>query len=539
MRRVGIWIRVSTEEQAQGDSPQHHKARAEMYCASRNWKVVEVYDLAGVSGRSVSEHPETRRMMDDIKRGHIQALVFSKLARLTRNAKELMEFSDFFQENRADLVSLSESIDTSSPAGRLFYNLVASMAQWEREEITDRIKSSVLVRAKLGKPLSGKAPYGYMWKDKKLVVHPEEAPIRRLAYELFDEHKRMKTVARVLNERGYRTRNNKKWSDMALRFQIKDPTAKGIHRRNYTTNGGKGKPWVQKPESEHIFNEVEAIVPPELWERCNAVLDDRFIKRERPAKKPAHLFSGFAVCRCGGKMYVPSNTPKYTCQKCRNKIACTDLEEIFLEEVKGYLVNPANVQAYLDKSGSAVREREVLLDQRRKESIRLQSDTDRMLRLYLDGSVSAEDFKRFNDPITEQRQQLDEELPRLEAEIDILKIDSLSGEQLVAEALDLHARWPSMGEAEKRQIVELMVREVKIGVGELEFHLVHLPSFKDSANWQNTYLHAHTAARSSRAVAALTSPRSDARHQGGSGWHRRARLRALRHPPPSDQCLPE
>ena len=218
--------------------------------------MIEVYDLAGVSGRSVADHPETQRMMDDVKRGHIQALVFSKLARLTRNAKELMEFSDFFQQHRADLVSLSESIGTSSPAGRLFYNLVASMAQWEREEITERIKSSVLVRAKMGKPLSGKAPYGYMWKDKKLVPNPEEAPIRRLSYELFDEHRRMKTVARILNERGYRTRNGKKWSDMALRFQIKDSTAKGIHRRNYTSNTGKGKPWALKPESEHIFNEV-------------------------------------------------------------------------------------------------------------------------------------------------------------------------------------------------------------------------------------------------------------------------------------------
>ncbi|MBK8092199.1 MAG: recombinase family protein [Verrucomicrobiaceae bacterium] len=427
-KRVGIWIRVSSEEQAQGDSPAHHRARAEMYCTSRAWKVVEVYDLAGVSGKSVVDHPEAQRMMADVKRGHIQALVFSKLARLTRNAKELMDFSEFFQQNHADLVSLSESIDTSSPAGRLFYNLVASMAQWEREEITDRIKSSVLVRAKLGKPLSGKAPYGYMWKDKKLVVNPDEAPIRRLSYELFDKHQRMKTVARILNERGYRTRLGKQWSDMAVRFQIKDPTAKGIHRRNYTRNLGKGKTWGLKPEGEHIFNEVEAIVSPELWERCNAVLDDRYMKRERPAKKPAHLFSGFVVCHCGNKMYVPMKTPKYTCQKCRNKIACADLEEIFLEEVKSYLVNPANVQGYLSKSGEVLGEKETLIAQRQRESAKLKSDTDRMLRLYLDGSVTSEDFKRFNDPLVEQRQQLDDELVRLQAEIDVLKIDSLSGE---------------------------------------------------------------------------------------------------------------
>lgn len=63
-----------------------------------------------------------------------------------------------------------------------------------------------------------------------------------LSYEPFSEHQRMKTVARILNERGCRTRNNKKWSDMAIRFQIKDPMAKGIHRRNCTKNGGWEKP---------------------------------------------------------------------------------------------------------------------------------------------------------------------------------------------------------------------------------------------------------------------------------------------------------
>lgn len=504
-KRIGIWIRVSTEEQAEGDSPEHHRVRAEMYAKSRGWKVMEIYDLAGVSGKSVAAHSEAQRMMADVKRGHIQGLIFSKLARLTRNAKELMEFSDFFQVHQADLVSLGESIDTSSPSGRLFFHLLGCMNQWEREEITDRIKSSVIVRAKMGKPLSGKAPYGYMWKDKKLAVHPEESPVRRLIYELFDEHKRIKTVARLLNNRGYRTRNNKNWSDTAVRFQLRDPTPKGIHRRNYSTNIG-GKKLVNKPESEHIFNEVEAIVTGELWERCNAHLDARYMKRERrPAKMPAHIFSGFVSCHCGAKMYVPMRTPKYTCQKCRNSIGCQDLEEIFMEEVKGYLVKPENVQAYLSKAGDALTEKQTLLDKRRKETDKLAQDTERMLRLYLDGNIGAEDFKKFNQPLSDQRGQMDEELVRLQSEIDVLKIDNLSSEQMVTEALDLHARWPEMSLEEKRRVAELMVRTIVVGDGEIEFNLVQLPSYQEITNWQNTYPHANTAARSSRGNAAFVT----------------------------------
>ena len=69
-KEVGVWIRVSTEDQARGESPEHHKERAYAYAKAKGWKVKETYNLAGVSGKSVMEHPEAQRMLHDIQQGN-------------------------------------------------------------------------------------------------------------------------------------------------------------------------------------------------------------------------------------------------------------------------------------------------------------------------------------------------------------------------------------------------------------------------------------------------------------------------------------
>ncbi len=163
-----------------------------------------------------------------------------------------------------------------------------------------------------------------------LVLDELEAPVRKLMYELFFRHQRKKTVARLLNESGYHTRNSALFSDSTVERILRDTSAKGVFQSS------------QNGKTKEI--QIEPIVSKELWEQVNSILN----QETKPLKKTVHLFAGLVFCGCGGRMSVPSNSPKYICQNCRHKIGTDDLEEIFREHLKGFPVSETEPETLFD-----------------------------------------------------------------------------------------------------------------------------------------------------------------------------------------------
>jgi site-specific DNA recombinase len=475
---VGIWIRVSTDDQAKGESPEHHEKRARAYAEIQGWIVTKVYHLEGVSGKAVSTHPEAERMLKDIETGTIKALIFSKLARLARNTVELLTFAERFKSAGADLVSLQESIDTSTPAGRLFFTMIAAMAQWEREEIVDRVKASIRIRAQLGKTLGGAAPFGYQWKDKKLIIDPTEGPIRQRMYELYAEHKRNKTVARLLNDAGYRTRNGSKFSDTTVLRLIQDTTAKGIYRANHTYRDGKGKLHL-KPEAEWILTKVDRLISDDLWETCNSLITSRTHGNQKRARKTVHLFAGLIYCSCGQKMYVFSRSPKYICRKCKRKIPMEDMEAIFREQLEDYFVSPEKIQKHLEVSNEELQSKKQHLDNHIRELETVRAEMQKTYKLYQADQITVEGFGPIYKPLEVREKQLSHELAKLQGAYDSLKISRISADEVIKEATTLHKIWPRLGPEEKRRIVESVTERIVLGDKEIDISLSYLPSSEE------------------------------------------------------------
>lgn len=477
---MGIWLRVSTEMQVQGDSPERHEERARAYCLAQGWQVAEVYRLDAVSGKSVMGHSMTLKMLRDVRAGRIQALVFSKLARLARNTRELLEIADDFQKQGADLVSLEECIDTSTPVGRVFFTMIAAMAQWEREEISARIAASVPGRARMGRSTGGMPVYGYHWVEGKLVPHPEEAAVRRLMFDLYLEHRRYLRVANILNERGYRTRQGNQWTTETIKLLLKDPTAKGERRANFTRRTALSTKEFKDP-SEWVIVPVEPIVSDDVWNECSRIINETKYTHAphlRKGRTPKYLFSGLVFCGgCGNhvKMYPQTGTPHYRCFKCSNRIPKDDLEALFVEQVSDFLLDKEKISEYLQDASFRAGEKRGLIESQEKERDRTRRRIEALVDLYQQGAVGLDEFKRQCRPLEDKLGQIEEEVLRLDEEADALEAELPNTTDLAREGTKLVSQWGKLPEARRREVVEQVLLRVTVDRSEVEFELRHMP----------------------------------------------------------------
>jgi DNA invertase Pin-like site-specific DNA recombinase len=138
MTRVALYLRVSTAEQ---DVAMQRTELTE-FCEKRGWTIVGVYQDIGVSGKKDSR-PELNRLMADAHKRRFDCVAVWKFDRFARSVSHLLRALETFQSLKVDFVSFSESIDTSTPYGKLVFSVLAAVAELERCLIAERVKAGM------------------------------------------------------------------------------------------------------------------------------------------------------------------------------------------------------------------------------------------------------------------------------------------------------------------------------------------------------------------------------------------------------------
>lgn len=150
--RVLAYARVSTQEQAEhGYGLEAQETAIRETCQRRGFELVELVRDEGESGKTL-ERPGLRRMLERLAAGEAEGLVVAKLDRLSRSVVDFGLLLEWCAEAEVTLVALDLGVDTSTPGGRLVANVLASVAEWERDTIAGRTRDGLAAVRAQGKP---------------------------------------------------------------------------------------------------------------------------------------------------------------------------------------------------------------------------------------------------------------------------------------------------------------------------------------------------------------------------------------------------
>jgi site-specific DNA recombinase len=211
MKAVG-YVRVSTDKQAErGISLDAQGEKIRAMALVQGVELSEIIVESGESAKSLNR-PGMAKLLAMVDASKVKAVIVAKLDRLTRSVKDLCELLERFERRGVALVSVAESLDTGSAAGRLVLNIMAAVSQWEREAIGERTRDALRHKRSRGERV-GNIAFGFRLAQDAEHLEPEPteqaalAEIRRLRHE----GATLRGIAAALNHKTLRTRRGTPW----------------------------------------------------------------------------------------------------------------------------------------------------------------------------------------------------------------------------------------------------------------------------------------------------------------------------------------
>ena len=476
---TGIYVRVSTEEQAQeGYSIRAQEQKLKDFVGIKDWSIYKIYMDEGISGKNLVDRPAIQEMIADIQKGHVKNVLVFKIDRLTRSTADLIYLIDLFNDNNCAFNSLTESIDTQTASGRMFLKIIGIFAEFERENIIERVKVGIERKIREGYAIGGLASYGYdRPKNQKIqTINEQEAEIVREVFDMYtNQGVSINDIARRLNVRKIPTKKGSVWGSIGVRRMLGNSNYIGNVRHH-----------IRDEENGYSVEGLhEGIIEQELFDATQKLLVNN--KKATPRKLPreGNYFSGFLVCgQCGYKMithniYKPTKdgaksvTGSYFCEKKKfgvctstgishkkvekafeeyiTQIADLDITEEIEIEAKKKKKNLVQIQAYQEKYHQMeIKERQALT-------------------LYVENEMEFESYREIKKLVDKEKGAIDVELKRLQAvadETQINKADIINS---------FRENWFFLSASERRQFLLQFVEKITLISGkEKGEHFAHI-----------------------------------------------------------------
>ncbi len=215
MKVIG-YVRVSTAGQAEeGDSIAAQEERIRTWAKYSNAAEVVIFRDKGISGKRADNRPGLQSALEAVGEG--DALVCYSMSRLSRSIRDTLNLSEYLRKRGADLVSLSENIDTTTAAGKMVFRMLAVFAEYEREVIGERVKTVWHYKRRKGEKTGGNVPFGYRARKGKLYeVESEQAAVRRIL-ELRAAGSSLRQICRALEDEAIARKSGRtKWYPAAV-----------------------------------------------------------------------------------------------------------------------------------------------------------------------------------------------------------------------------------------------------------------------------------------------------------------------------------
>ena len=441
---IAIYCRVSTDEQAEfGYSIDEQKRLLEEWCKANDYIIYKCYSDRGISGKNIKDRPALKELLSDAKEGKFDMVISWKINRVSRKLEDVLKIVNLLEKNNITFKSYSEPFETDTPAGRMQFQMMALIGEFERGTIAQNVKMGMIAKAKSGNWCGGRVlgydlvPNNSPEEEKKgknkLEINEKEAEIVRFIFNEYSKGKGYKAITNKMNKLGYKTKKGNNFSVGSIRDILTNPVYIGEIRYNVRQNWSEKRRRNINPNPIRVKGKHEAIIDRELWDKVQLILES---KKGKPSRiyDGEYPLTGILRCpKCGAGMVISRTTNTladgtkkriayYCCGNWKNKgtsvcnsntIRVDKANEYVFKKIEELVSNEAMIKAVVKNINKErkdkVKPAKRLLGDIDKELEKLDKRKRKIFEAYEDDILTKEEFQTRKNELNEKIRILEEE----------------------------------------------------------------------------------------------------------------------------------